>query len=99
MRILLYGVGALGSLMAHFLCKAVTGGLPVTDTVFGGLHAPANPEDINKIKKALKVNGYRVTEVEDMYAYYMYHVAEIVPYCLMCYKVNYNLKSLRNEAH
>ena len=22
MRILLYGVGALGSLMAHFLCKA-----------------------------------------------------------------------------
>ena len=77
--------------------KAVTGGLPVTDTVFGGLHAPANPEDINKIKKALKVSGYRVTEVEDMYAYYMYHVAEIVPYCLMCYKVNYNLKSLKNR--
>ncbi len=27
-----------------------------------------------------------------MYAYYMYHIAEIMPYCYLCYRLDCNLK-------
>lgn len=78
--------------------KAVTGGLPVTELVIGGLHAPANPKAVSRIKKALNVKGYKVTEIENMYFYYLSHIAELMPYLSMCYKVNYDLKKLsRND--
>ena len=78
--------------------KAVTGGLPVTELVIGGLHAPANPKAVLRVKKALNVKGYKVTEIDNMYSYYLSHVAELMPYISMCYKVNYDLKKLsRND--
>lgn len=78
--------------------KAVTGGLPVTELVIGGLHSKANPKAVSRIKKALNVKGYKVTEIDNMYFYYLCHVAELMPYCSMCYKVDYNLKKLsRND--
>lgn len=78
--------------------KAVTGGLPVTELFIGGLHGPADPESVLRIKEALDVKGYKVTVIDNMYSYYLSHVAEIVPYCAMCYKVDYDLKKLsRND--
>ncbi|MCR5544409.1 MAG: ketopantoate reductase family protein [Eubacterium sp.] len=76
---------------------AVTGGLPVTELVISGLHSPANSKAISHVKKALKVKGYKVTEINDMYSYYLSHIAEIMPYCSMCYKVDYDLKKLSRK--
>ncbi len=77
--------------------KAVTGGLPVTELVIGGLHSPGNSKAVSRIKKALKVKGYKVTEIDNMYSYYLSHVAELMPYCLMCYKTDYDLKKLSRK--
>lgn len=44
------------------------------------------------IKRAFHVKGYKVTPVDDMYAYYLYHIGEIMPYGLMSYKVGHDLK-------
>ncbi len=78
--------------------KAVTGGLPVTELCLGGLHGPAEPQAVLRIKEALKVKGYKVTDIDSMYSYYLCHIAEIMPYAAMCYKADYDLKKLtRNE--
>ncbi len=36
-----------------------------------------------KLKKAFNVSGYKITPVDNMYAYYMYHIAEIMLYSVM----------------
>ncbi|MCR5213626.1 MAG: hypothetical protein K6E10_04360 [Eubacterium sp.] len=74
--------------------RTVVGRLPVTELFLGGLHSKANPKAINRVKKAFDVKGYKVTEVEDMYSYYWYHAAEIMPYILMCYKVDCDIKKI-----
>lgn len=71
----------------------VAGRLPVTDLTIGGLYSAASSSDIQKIKKAFNVKGYKVTPVDNMYAYYMYHIAEIMPYCYLCYRLDCNLKN------
>ena len=71
---------------------AVVGRLPITDLTIGRLYEPADPEDIQKIKEAFRTKGYKVTPVDSMYAYYMYHIAEIMPYCFLCYHVGCDLK-------
>ena len=63
--------------------------LPVTDLTLGGLYEPAPDADVSLVKAALNTKGYKVTPVDCMYAYYMYHVAEVMPYC---YHVGCNLK-------
>ena len=68
--------------------------LPVTELVIGGIHSAAAPKALAMIKKAFSVKGYKVTPVDDMYAYYMYHIGELNPYCLMSYKVCHDLKKL-----
>ena len=77
--------------------KAVTGGLPVTELIISGLHSPASPKAIARVKKALKVKGYKITEIDNMYDYYMCHVAEIMPCVAICYRVNYDLKMLKRS--
>lgn len=72
--------------------KVIVGRLPTTELVIGGLHQAANFEDIELIKKAFNTKGYKLTIIDDMYGYYMYHVAEIMPYAFLCYKLNYELK-------
>ena len=80
--------------------RTYAGVLPTTELVLGGAHSPADPKAAAVIKKALAVKGYKVTEVDDMYAYYMYHIAEIMPYILMSYKAEYDLKRLtRNDIN
>lgn len=49
------------------------------------------------VKKAFAVKEYKITEVSDMQSYYYYHVAEIMPYILMCYKVGGDLKKLKRK--
>ena len=77
--------------------RAVVGRLPVTELFLGELHEPGNPKAIKMVKKAFAVRGYKITEVSDMQAYYYYHVAEIMPYILMCYKVDCDLKRLKRK--
>ena len=77
--------------------KAVTGGLPVTEMIISGLHSPANPKAIARVKRALKVKGYKITEIDNMYDYYLCHVAEIMPCVAICYKFNYDLKKLKRS--
>lgn len=77
--------------------KAIVGRLPITELFLGGLHAPGNPKAINMVKEAFAVRGYKITEISDMQSYYYYHVAEIMPYILMCYKVDCNLKRLKRK--
>lgn len=76
---------------------AVVGRLPATDLVVGGLHKPAAQADVAKIKAAFNTKGYKVTPVMSMYAYYMYHVAEVMPYCYLCYHVGCSLKLARRS--
>ena len=71
---------------------AVVGRLPATDLTVGGLHEPASQEDVLLIKAALNTKGYKVTPVSSMYGYYMYHFAEVMPYCYVCYHVGCDLK-------
>lgn len=74
--------------------RTFAGVLPTTELVLGGAHSAADPKAAARVKRAFAVKGYKVTEVDDMYAYYMYHIAEIMPYILMSYKAEYNLKRL-----
>lgn len=71
---------------------AVAGRLPATDLTVGGLHEPASEADVAMIKAALNTKGYKVTPVSSMYGYYMYHFAEVMPYCYLCYHVGCDLK-------
>ena len=74
--------------------KAYTLVLPVTELVIGGIHSAANPKALAMVKRAFRVKGYKVTPVDNMYAYYLYHIGEIMPYGLMSYKVGHDLKKL-----
>lgn len=68
--------------------------LPVTELVIGGVHSAANRKALAMVKRAFCVKGYKITPVDDMYAYYLYHIGEIMPYGLMSYKVGHDLKKL-----
>ena len=74
--------------------KAVVGRLPVTELFVGGLHQPAPDWAIDAIRKAFSIKDYKVTPISDMQAYYLCHVAEVMPYGYMCYKCGCNLKQL-----
>ena len=75
--------------------RTFAGVLPTTELVLSGAHSSAAPEAAARVKRAFAAKGYKVTEVDDMYAYYMYHIAEIMPYILMSYKAEYDLKRLK----
>ncbi|MGN0385011.1 MAG: ketopantoate reductase family protein [Lachnospiraceae bacterium] len=75
----------------------VVGRLPVTEFVVGGLHDKSHEKAIHMIKKVFSIKGVQVKELNNMYNYYMYHVAEIMPYAYMCYKVDCDLKRLKKD--
>ncbi|MEE1084523.1 MAG: 2-dehydropantoate 2-reductase N-terminal domain-containing protein [Paludibacteraceae bacterium] len=77
--------------------KAIAARLPVTKLFVGGLHNAASEIDITTIQKAFNSKDVKITPIENMYAYYLYHVAEVMPYGYMCYKVNSNLKKLKRR--
>lgn len=77
--------------------KAIAARLPVTKLFVGGLHNAASKIDITTIQKAFNSKDVKITPIENMYAYYLYHVAEVMPYGYMCYKVNGNLKKLKRR--
>ena len=68
--------------------------LPETELVIGGIHSAAHPRALDMVKRAFNVKGYKITPVDDMYAYYMYHIGSLLPYCLMSYNVSHDLKKL-----
>lgn len=68
--------------------------LPETELVIGGIHSATNPRALAMVKRAFDVKGYKITPVDDMYAYYMYHIGSLLPYCLMSYNVGHDLKKL-----
>ncbi len=75
----------------------VAGRLPTTDLTVGRLdHAPLET-DVRKLRKAFDVKGYKITPVDNMYAYYMYHIAEIMPYCYLSYHLDCDLKKATRE--
>jgi len=63
----------------------------------GGLHSSGKPEDMELIKKAFNVKGYQIEEIKDMYAFYIYHVAEIMPLVYLSYRYDCNLKRATSE--
>lgn len=72
---------------------AVIGRLPVTMLTVGGLYQPAKESDVRMLRKAFQnARGFKINSINFMYAYYMYHVAEIMPYCYLCYQLNCELK-------
>lgn len=71
---------------------AVVGRLPVTDLTVGGLTNAPDNRDIEKLRSAFRDKGYKITPVNNMYGYYMYHIAEIMPYCYLSYHLDYDLK-------
>lgn len=77
--------------------KAVVGLLPVIELFLGGLHEPVDTEAVKTVKEAFAVKGYKITEVADMRSYYFYHIAEIMPYILMYYKVDCDIKKLTRQ--
>lgn len=74
---------------------AIVGRMPVTELVVGGLHGAASEENLQLARNALSVKGYKITAIDDMYAYYLCHVAEVMPYAYLCYKTNCNIKQLK----
>ncbi|MCM1522996.1 MAG: ketopantoate reductase family protein [Ruminococcus sp.] len=71
---------------------AVCGRLPVTELVIGGLHSAASEEDKRLISSMFTVSGYKTTWLEDMYGYYLCHMAEIMPYAFLSYELGHNLR-------
>lgn len=51
--------------------------LPITELIIGGIHSAADPKALARVKRAFDVKGYRITPVDDMYAYYMYHISSL----------------------
>lgn len=77
---------------------AVVGRLPVTELAVGRLYDPAENSDIEKLNSAFGGKGIKIAPVKSMYAYYMYHIAEIMPYAYLCYHLDYDLKKAeRNQ--
>lgn len=76
---------------------AVVGRLPTTDLTVGGLHGPAEASDLEKLRAAFRVKGYKLTPVDDMYGFFMYHIAEIMPYAYLCYRVDCDLKRAKRR--
>ncbi|MBR2086028.1 MAG: ketopantoate reductase family protein [Oscillospiraceae bacterium] len=77
---------------------AVVGRLPETVLTVGRLHSPATAAELRYVRKAFRnVKGYRIAAVNSMYAYYLYHIAEIMPYCYVCYRINCNLKTAKKR--
>ena len=71
----------------------VCGRLPVTEFVIGGLHNAASARDKKLVNRALHCRGIKVTWYDDMYAYYLCHIAEIMPYAYLCYRIDCDLTS------
>lgn len=74
---------------------AVCGRLPVTGLVVGDAESGASDEQKNVLKEAFKKSGCKLSFVENMNAYYHYHIAEIMPYLFLAYKLDYDLKKAR----
>lgn len=77
--------------------KTIAARLPVTKLFVGGLHNAASETDLMAIQKAFNPKDVKITPVDNMYAYYLCHVAEVMPYGYMCYKVDGNLKKLQRR--
>ncbi|MCM1167713.1 MAG: hypothetical protein NC299_13225 [Lachnospiraceae bacterium] len=71
---------------------AVCGRLPVTELVIGGLHTPASDKDKRLVSALFSAKGYKVTWLDDMYGYYLCHMAEIMPYAFLSFELNHELK-------
>ena len=77
---------------------AVVGRLPETVLTVGRLHSPATAAELRYVRKAFRnVKGYKITAVDSMYAYYLYHIAELMPYCYVCYRIKCNLKTAKKH--
>jgi len=76
--------------------KTVSGRLPNTTLHIGGLKNAADPKDFKLINDAFKT-GVKVVSIDDMYSYYLYHVATIMPFVYLCYRLEYNLKAATAE--
>ncbi|MCR5094824.1 MAG: ketopantoate reductase family protein [Lachnospiraceae bacterium] len=70
----------------------VAGRMSTTDLTVGGLDCAPSESDVAKLRKAFDVKGYKITPVDHMYAYYMYHIAEIMPYCYLSYHLDCDLR-------
>lgn len=77
--------------------KIVCGRLPVTELVIGGLHKKAEDKDIEFVSNMFSTSGYKITWLEDMYGYYMCHIAEIMPYAFLAYETGCDLKKASNN--
>lgn len=75
----------------------IAGRLPVTNLTVGGLHGAPSFPDAEKLRIAFNVKGYKITPVDNMYAYYMYHLAELMPYCYLCYHLDCDLKRAKRS--
>ncbi len=75
----------------------VVGRMATTDLTIGGLNNVPLAADVQKIRDAFNVKGYKVTPVDSMYAYYMYHIAEIMPYCYLSYHLDCDLKKATKD--
>ena len=75
----------------------VAGRMPTTDLTVGGLDSAPSGSDIRKLREAFDVKGYKITPVDNMYAYYMYHIAEIMPYCYLSYHLDCDLRRATRE--
>ncbi|MBR1820042.1 MAG: ketopantoate reductase family protein [Clostridia bacterium] len=74
---------------------AVCARTPVTEIVLGGLHGVANAEERALVEKLFDTRGCRLTWVADMSAYYLCHMAEILPFGYLCYRLDCRMKDAK----
>jgi len=72
--------------------KAVCANFSKVSLYIGGLHSAPKPEDLNLVKKAFNPKDLKFHELDDMHAFYMYHVAGIMPLVYLNYKYDCNFK-------
>lgn len=70
----------------------VCGRLPVTELVIGGLHKAAAEGDKKIISAMFSARGYKTTWLDDMYGYYLCHMAEIMPYAFLSFELGHDLR-------
>ena len=77
--------------------RTVCARLPVTELVIGGSHHSASDYDKKLISHIFRGSVIKPNYIDDMDAYYHYHMAEILPYAFICYKYDCDLKKVTGE--
>ena len=76
---------------------AVSGHLPITPLYLGGLHQSAQEQDKKRLEKIFRTPEIKISWIDNMQAYYLCHMAEIMPYAYLAYACDCDLRKASKQ--